>query len=405
MLATVKGDVHDIGKNIVGVVLGCNNYEVVDLGVMVPADRILDTAVEREARRGRAVRPDHALARRDGARRQGDGATRPRAAAAHRRRDDLAAAHRGAGSRPQYGSRPCTCSTPRGWSASSRTCSTPSAAPSSTGEPRGSGAPARAARRAARASRCSRSTTRARTAQSRDLRRPRRRRRSPARASVEPRSPTLVELHRLDVLLPRLGAEGASSPQILERPEGRRASSTTTRRSCSTRSSPSELLRPAASTASGRPTPRATTSCSTTSGDARSRCSASSPPTATRGRTAALADFVAPRAGRPHRRVRGTAGFGADELAAPLRGRARRLQRDHGQGARRPARRGVRRVAARAARGARGTSAASRSATEDLIAERYRGIRPGVRLSGLPRPQPRSAAVRAARRARARHRR
>ncbi|GAA4494979.1 methionine synthase [Actinoallomurus oryzae] len=45
VLATVKGDVHDIGKNIVGVVLGCNNYEVVDLGVMVPAAKILDTAV------------------------------------------------------------------------------------------------------------------------------------------------------------------------------------------------------------------------------------------------------------------------------------------------------------------------------------------------------------------------
>ncbi len=49
VLATVKGDVHDIGKNIVGVVLGCNNYEVVDLGVMVPADRILETARERGA--------------------------------------------------------------------------------------------------------------------------------------------------------------------------------------------------------------------------------------------------------------------------------------------------------------------------------------------------------------------
>ncbi len=45
VLATVKGDVHDIGKNIVGVVLGCNNYEVIDLGVMVQADVILDTAV------------------------------------------------------------------------------------------------------------------------------------------------------------------------------------------------------------------------------------------------------------------------------------------------------------------------------------------------------------------------
>ena len=39
VLATVKGDVHDIGKNIVGVVLGCNNYEVIDLGVMVPCER------------------------------------------------------------------------------------------------------------------------------------------------------------------------------------------------------------------------------------------------------------------------------------------------------------------------------------------------------------------------------
>ena len=49
VMATVKGDVHDIGKNIVGVVLGCNNYEVIDLGVMVPADVILDTADRRAA--------------------------------------------------------------------------------------------------------------------------------------------------------------------------------------------------------------------------------------------------------------------------------------------------------------------------------------------------------------------
>jgi 5-methyltetrahydrofolate--homocysteine methyltransferase len=46
LLATVKGDVHDIGKNIVGVVLGCNGYEIIDLGVMVPADKILETAVK-----------------------------------------------------------------------------------------------------------------------------------------------------------------------------------------------------------------------------------------------------------------------------------------------------------------------------------------------------------------------
>jgi 5-methyltetrahydrofolate--homocysteine methyltransferase len=48
LLATVKGDVHDIGKNIVGVVLGCNNYEVIDLGVMVRADRILQEAIDRK---------------------------------------------------------------------------------------------------------------------------------------------------------------------------------------------------------------------------------------------------------------------------------------------------------------------------------------------------------------------
>ncbi|MEJ2666813.1 MAG: methionine synthase, partial [Deinococcales bacterium] len=47
LLATVKGDVHDIGKNIVGVVLGCNGFEVIDLGVMVPAERILETIRER----------------------------------------------------------------------------------------------------------------------------------------------------------------------------------------------------------------------------------------------------------------------------------------------------------------------------------------------------------------------
>jgi len=49
LLATVKGDVHDIGKNIVGVVLGCNGYDIVDLGVMVPADKILDAAEAEKA--------------------------------------------------------------------------------------------------------------------------------------------------------------------------------------------------------------------------------------------------------------------------------------------------------------------------------------------------------------------
>ncbi|WP_025741134.1 methionine synthase [Aquimarina pacifica] len=48
LMATVKGDVHDIGKNIVSVVLGCNNYEIVDLGVMVPAEKIIQTAIDEQ---------------------------------------------------------------------------------------------------------------------------------------------------------------------------------------------------------------------------------------------------------------------------------------------------------------------------------------------------------------------
>ena len=61
VLATVKGDVHDIGKNIVGVVLACNNYEIIDLGVMVPAAKVLQTARGRKRGCHRAFRADHTL--------------------------------------------------------------------------------------------------------------------------------------------------------------------------------------------------------------------------------------------------------------------------------------------------------------------------------------------------------
>ena len=94
VLATVKGDVHDIGKNIVGVVLACNNYEVIDLGVMVPCEKILERAKAEKRRHHRPQRPDHAVARRDGARRPRDGAPGLQAAAAHRRRHDQPRAHR-----------------------------------------------------------------------------------------------------------------------------------------------------------------------------------------------------------------------------------------------------------------------------------------------------------------------
>jgi 5-methyltetrahydrofolate--homocysteine methyltransferase len=48
LLATVKGDVHDIGKNIVGVVLACNNYKIIDLGIMTPCSKIIETAIEQK---------------------------------------------------------------------------------------------------------------------------------------------------------------------------------------------------------------------------------------------------------------------------------------------------------------------------------------------------------------------
>jgi 5-methyltetrahydrofolate--homocysteine methyltransferase len=62
LLATVKGDVHDIGKNIVGVVLGCNGYEIIDLGVMVPAEKILTEAREAQCRYYRAKRTHYTIA-------------------------------------------------------------------------------------------------------------------------------------------------------------------------------------------------------------------------------------------------------------------------------------------------------------------------------------------------------
>ena len=63
VLATVKGDVHDIGKNIVGVVLACNNYEVIDMGVMVPVRKDSGTGANRERGYDRAQRSDHTVAR------------------------------------------------------------------------------------------------------------------------------------------------------------------------------------------------------------------------------------------------------------------------------------------------------------------------------------------------------
>ena len=61
LLATVKGDVHDIGKNIVGVVLGCNGYDIIDLGVMVATDKILETAIKEKCRHYRIKWINHPI--------------------------------------------------------------------------------------------------------------------------------------------------------------------------------------------------------------------------------------------------------------------------------------------------------------------------------------------------------
>ncbi len=90
LMATVKGDVHDIGKNIVGVVLQCNNYEVIDLGVMVPTRRNPGSGAQGAGGRDRPLRPHHALFGRDGGRglrMEREGFDR---AAADRRRDHFA---------------------------------------------------------------------------------------------------------------------------------------------------------------------------------------------------------------------------------------------------------------------------------------------------------------------------
>jgi cobalamin-dependent methionine synthase I len=95
-MATVKGDVHDIGKNIVGVVLQCNGYEVIDLGVMVPWQDILRAANENKADMIGLSGLITPLARRDGHRRRRDAARETDAPAADRRRDHQQGAHRAA---------------------------------------------------------------------------------------------------------------------------------------------------------------------------------------------------------------------------------------------------------------------------------------------------------------------
>ena len=113
VIATVKGDVHDIGKNIVAVVLQCNNFEVVNLGVMVPAEKILRDRPAGARRHHRPVGPDHAVPGRDGrtwqARWSGRASSFPCSSAEPRPRACTPPSR----SSPIITGRPCGCRTPR----------------------------------------------------------------------------------------------------------------------------------------------------------------------------------------------------------------------------------------------------------------------------------------------------
>ena len=389
VLATVKGDVHDIGKNIVGVVLGCNNYEVIDLGVMVPGDTILDTAVAEGADAvglSGLITPSldemvHG--------RQGDGAARARAAAADRRRDDLAPAHGGPDrARVRQRDRARDRRLPR----RRRRVEPARPGPARRArrrEPRGAGAAARAARRegAPPAAAAGRRAGEPRAAR---LRRPRRarvhrhpRRRADARGAAR--------LDRLAVLLPRLGAEG----EVPRDPRPAGGARAVRRRDRAARRDRARRprSRPAASTGSGRRTPRATTSCSRAA--CASRCCGSRPPGATRARTAAWpttsrppATTSAPSRSRSTAPTRSAARYEAehdDYRSIMVKALADRLAEAfaeyiHLRGAPRLVRAGRRADS----RGARRRELPRHPA--------------GVRLPGLPRPLREGAAVRAARR-------
>ena len=416
LLATVKGDVHDIGKNIVGVVLGCNNYEVIDLGVMVPAEKILDAAVEQKVDiigLSGLITPsldEMVHVAKEMERRGID------AAAADRRRDDEPAAH--GGEDRARATRSATvhvldASRAAAWC---RRCSTRSKRTTlRRGEPRRSRQRLRELFAQEAASAAASPTPRpARSGVEAVVRRPAGRRSFLGRRALRDAPlAELVALHRLDVLLHRLGARGEvpGDPRAPRAGRGGARALRPTRRRCSSASSTRSSSRPRGVYGFWparerrrrhrplRPTKRATRAralpdAAPAGGEDRRHAV----PLARRLRRAARA-----QASRPRRRVRGHRRHRRRRARRRVRERARRLPRDHGQGARRSARRGVRRDAARSACAASGATArTSSSRNEDLIAEKYRGIRPAFGYPACPDHTEKRTLFDAARRARGR---
>ena len=389
VLATVKGDVHDIGKNIVGVVLGCNNYEVIDLGVMVPADTILDTAVEEGADAvglSGLITPslDEMVHVAKEMERRGlelplliGGATTSRQ-------------HTAVRIAPAYGRE----------TVHVLDASRVVGVVSDLLDPD---------RRATLDAENRAEQERLRTQHAEKERRPllpldaaranraAARVRRPAGAVVHRHAHGragargAARVHRLAVLLPRLGAEGevpgdpraAGGARALRRRD----------RSCSTRSCATGSSARGASTASGRRTPRATTSCSRAA--SASRCCASRPTAATRGRTARWPTSSRPPATTSARSP--SAIHGADELAA-------RFEAEHDDYraimvkalADRLAEAFAEWLHLQARREWYEPDAAPTS--EELIAESYRGIRPAFGYPACPDHSEKGNALRPARR-------
>ena len=402
VMATVKGDVHDIGKNIVGVVLQCNNFEVVDLGVMVPAQKILDAAREHNADiiglSGLITPSLEEMAhvaremQRAGIRRMPlliGGATTSRV-------------HTAVKIAPHYERRrPSTCRTRRARSASRAACCRTSCATRYLAEVAadydriraqhaGKKGPALIPLAAARANalrhRLERATRR------------RCRRARPARVPQR-RSGRDRAVHRLGPVLPGVGAVGSVSGDP-RRSGGRRGGAQ--RATPKAQAMLKKIVEGRWLTANGVvglwPANAVGDDIELYADDARRsvaltwhnlRQQNERPP----GKpNLCLADFVAPKDSGVADYVGAfavTAGLGIEKQARGVRGEEGRLQRDHAEGAGRPAGRGVRRVAARARCGASsGATRATRRSTSPRWSARSTAAsapRPAIRRAPTTR--------------------
>ena len=398
VLATVKGDVHDIGKNIVGVVLACNNYEVIDMGVMVPCEKILERAEAEKAdliglsglitpSLDEMVHVAREMERRASSCRCSSAARRPAGRTPPSR------------SRRTTANRSCTCSTPAAPSPVTTSLLSDDRKHAFVEQHRADYEQLRRMHAAPKHKLLPLEAARAQPDRPSSGGGRHRRRPSPPPACT---CSTIFRWRRCATSSTGRpsstpGNSRASIPQILETREVRRTGAHIFSGSpaCSTRSSRRSCSRRAASTVFSRPTRSATTSSSTptlrAARSSRRSTSCDSRPrrrTKTRSPTARSRDFIAPKSTGlrgSHRRLRGDArGIGLKELCDGFRGEARRLQRDHGRGARRPPGGSVRRVPAQARARRVGLRQGREALDTKSSSEKYRGIRPAAGYPACP---------------------